>query len=36
MSVRAVKVDDPIIQTIFEVYASMELMTQEYNNFYNH
>ena len=36
MSVRAVKVDDPLVQTLFEVYASMELMTQEYDNFDNH
>ena len=36
MSVRVVEVDNPIIQTLFEVYASMELETEEYNSFENH
>ncbi|WP_407309875.1 hypothetical protein [Desulfosporosinus sp. SB140] len=36
MSVRAVEINDPIVQTIFEVYASMELKTDEFNSFENH
>jgi hypothetical protein len=35
MSVRVIEIDDPIIQTIFEVYASMELKT-EFNDFNTH
>jgi len=35
MNVRVVEINDPIIQTIFEVYVSMELDTK-YNNFDNH
>lgn len=35
MSVRVIEIDDPIIQTIFEVYASMELKT-EFNDFDTH
>jgi hypothetical protein len=35
MSVRVVEVMDPIEQTVFEVYAAMELKTR-YNSFENH
>ena len=35
MNVRVIEIDDPIIQTIFEVYVSMELNT-EYNDFDTH
>ena len=35
MNARVIEVDDPIIQTIFEVYVSMELNTK-YNDFDNH
>ena len=35
MNVRVIEINDPIIQTIFEVYVSMELNT-EYNDFDNH
>ena len=35
MKVRVIEINDPIIQTIFEVYVSMELNT-EYNVFDNH
>jgi len=35
MNVRVIEVDGPIIQTIFEVYVSMELNT-EYNDFDTH
>ena len=36
MSLRVVEIHDPIVQTIFEVYASMELETDDYNSFENH
>jgi excinuclease UvrABC nuclease subunit len=36
MYLRVVEVNNPIIQTLFEVYVSMELKTGEYNNFDNH
>jgi predicted GIY-YIG superfamily endonuclease len=36
MSVRFVEVDDPIIQTLFEVYAALALQTTEYNDFDTH
>ncbi len=35
MSVRVIAIDDPIIQTLFEVYASVELNT-EFNDFNTH
>jgi len=35
MKVRVIEITDPIIQTIFEVYVSMELNT-EYNDFDTH
>ena len=35
MSIRVVEVDDPILQTIFEVYAAMELKTP-FNDFDTH
>lgn len=35
MSVRVIKIDDPITQTLFEVYASVELNT-EFNDFNTH
>lgn len=36
MSVRVIPIDDPITQTLFEVYASMALDTMEYNYFDTH
>jgi len=36
MSVRAIEIDDQIIQTIFEVYAILALKTTEYNDFHTH
>jgi len=36
MSVRVINIDDPIIQTLFEVYASIALKTTEYNVFDTH
>ncbi len=36
MSVRVVEIYNPIVQTLFEVYASMELKTEGYNSFENH
>ena len=35
MKVRVVEIEDPIDQTIFEVYAHMELGTK-FNSFENH
>jgi hypothetical protein len=35
MHVRAIRVDDPVMQTLFEVYAAMVLKTP-YNDFDNH
>lgn len=36
MSLRAIEINDPIMQTIFEVYAAMCLNTKEYNDFDTH
>ena len=36
MSIKFVPESDPLIQTVFEVYASLELGTMEYNAFDNH
>lgn len=36
MPIKFVEESDPILQTIFEVYASLELGTSEYNSFDNH
>ena len=36
MDVRAIQIDDPIMQTLFEVYAAMCLDTKEYNDFDTH
>jgi hypothetical protein len=36
MLVQVIEVDDPVIQTLFEVYASLALKTTEYNDFDTH
>ncbi|HDS44515.1 MAG TPA: hypothetical protein ENN68_00165 [Methanomicrobia archaeon] len=36
MSVQVIEVNDPIIQTLFEVYAALALQTLEYNDFDTH
>ena len=36
MSVQVIKIDDPVTQTLFEVYAVLELDTQEFNDFGTH
>ena len=36
MRVRAIGIDDPIMQTVFEVYAAMVLKTSRYNDFDTH
>ena len=36
MPVRVIEINDPIVQTIFEVYAAMVLNTREYNDFDTH
>lgn len=36
MPVKVIRIDDPILQTLFEVYASVALGTGEYNYFDNH
>jgi len=36
MSIRVIDIDNPIIQTLFEVYASIALKTTEYNDFDTH
>lgn len=36
MYLRVIEINDQILQTLFEVYASMELKTMEYNCFNNH
>jgi len=36
MPVRVIQIDDPIMQTLFEVYAVMCLNTKEYNDFDTH
>jgi predicted GIY-YIG superfamily endonuclease len=36
MGIKVVEIEDPITQTIFEVYAAMKLDTLEFNSFDNH
>ncbi len=36
MPVRVIEINDPVVQTIFEVYASVELGTGEFNDFDTH
>lgn len=36
MQTKAISIDDPIEQTIFEVYAAVKLNTLKYNSFENH
>jgi len=36
MSVQVIEIDDPILQTLFEVYASIALNTTKYNYFETH
>lgn len=36
MTVKFIEIDDPIIQTIFELYAALALETLEYNDFDTH
>lgn len=36
MDVRAVEIEDSVIQTVFEVYASLALKTTRYNSFDTH
>lgn len=36
MDLRAIQIDEPITQTLFEVYAAMCLDTKEYNDFDTH
>jgi len=36
MPVRVIEIGDPILQTLFEVYAAMCLNTREYNDFDTH
>jgi predicted GIY-YIG superfamily endonuclease len=36
MGIKTVDIDDPITQTLFEVYAAMKLGTLEFNSFDNH
>lgn len=36
MPVRVIQIDDPIMQTLFEVYAVLALETKEYNDFKTH
>jgi len=36
MPVRVIEINDPIVQTLFEVYAVMCLNTREYNDFDTH
>ncbi|MGB5925569.1 MAG: GIY-YIG nuclease family protein [Dehalococcoidia bacterium] len=36
MPVRVIELSDPIVQTLFEVYAAMRLDTREYNDFDTH
>jgi len=36
MPVRVIEINDPIVQTLFEVYVAMCLDTKEYNNFDTH
>jgi hypothetical protein len=36
MQVRVLRLDDQVYQTIFEVYASLQLKTTRYNSFHTH
>lgn len=36
MQIRFVGIEDPIEQTLFEVYATLSLETEEFNDFANH
>jgi hypothetical protein len=36
MPVRVIEINDPIVQTLFEVYTAMYLDTREYNDFDTH
>ena len=36
MPVKVIRIDDAILQTLFEVYAAVALETTEYNSFVNH
>lgn len=36
MSIRVIEIEDPIIQTLFEVYAAIGLNTLDFNSFENH
>jgi hypothetical protein len=36
MSIRVVEINDPHLQTIFEVYAALSLNTKEFNDFETH
>jgi len=36
MSVQVIEIQDPVIQTLFEVYAAIILETKEYNDFDTH
>jgi hypothetical protein len=36
MGIKAIEIDDPLTQTIFEVYAAVKLGTLEFNSFENH
>ncbi len=36
MNVQFIEVRDPILRTLFEVYAALELGTEEFNSFETH
>ena len=36
MPVRIIEINDPVVQTVFEVYASLALGTREFNDFDTH
>ena len=36
MPVRVIEINNPVIQTLFEVYASLTLGTREFNDFDTH
>jgi len=36
MSVKVIQIEDPVLQAIFEIYASIKYETQEYNDFETH
>jgi len=36
MRIRMMEIDDPVTQTIFEVYAALKLNTTKYNDFDTH